>query len=44
MAAFAAAVRARSQPVVSGGDGLRALALAHEILARMADHNSPKPL
>jgi predicted dehydrogenase len=38
MAAFVVAVRDRSQPVVSGTDGLRALALAHEILARMADH------
>ena len=36
-AAFVAAVRDRSEPVVSGADGLRALALAHEILARMAD-------
>ena len=44
MAAFVAAVRDRSQPVVSGGDGLRALALAHEILARMADHKPPDPL
>jgi predicted dehydrogenase len=38
LAAFATAVRDRSEPVVSGKDGLRALALAHEILARMADH------
>ena len=37
LAAFVAAVRERSQPLVSGADGLRALALAHEILARMAD-------
>jgi predicted dehydrogenase len=35
--AFAAAVRDRSRPVVSGSDGRRALALAHAILARMAD-------
>jgi predicted dehydrogenase len=35
--AFATAVRNRSQPVVSGSDGRRALALAHAILARMAD-------
>ena len=33
------AVRDRSTPVVSGADGRRALALAHEILARMADQN-----
>ncbi len=38
LAAFVTAVRDRSEPVVSGADGLRALALAHEILARMADH------
>jgi len=37
MAAFVAAVRDRSQPIVSGSDGLRALSLAHVILARMAD-------
>jgi predicted dehydrogenase len=37
MAAFVTAVRDRSDPVVSGADGLRALALAHTILARMAD-------
>jgi len=35
--AFAAAVRDRSSPVVPGKDGRRALALAHAILARMAD-------
>jgi len=35
--AFARAVRDRSQPVVSGTDGRRALALAHEILGRMAE-------
>jgi predicted dehydrogenase len=39
LAAFVAAVRDRSQPVVSGAEGLRALALAHEILARMSDQN-----
>jgi len=38
LAAFAESVRSRSEPMVSGKDGLRALALAHEILARMADH------
>jgi predicted dehydrogenase len=37
MASFVAAVRDRSQPEVSGADGLRALSLAHVILARMAD-------
>ncbi|HVO12108.1 MAG TPA: Gfo/Idh/MocA family oxidoreductase [Vicinamibacteria bacterium] len=35
--AFAAAVRRRSTPVVSGADGRRALALAHAILGRMAE-------
>jgi predicted dehydrogenase len=35
--AFARAVRDRSQPVVTGRDGRRALALAHTILARMAE-------
>ena len=35
--AFARAVRDRSQPVVTGQDGRRALALAHAILARMAE-------
>ena len=39
LAAFVAAVRDRSTPVVSGADGVRALSLAHEILARMADQN-----
>jgi predicted dehydrogenase len=34
---FVAAVRNRSEPVVSGADGRKALALAHEILARMKD-------
>ena len=38
LAAFVAAVRDRSEPVVTGADGMRALALAHEILKRMADH------
>jgi predicted dehydrogenase len=40
LAAFVAAVRDRSAPLVSGADGLRALSLAHVILSRMADHNS----
>ena len=35
--AFVAAVRDRGQPVVPGADGRRALALAHAILARMAE-------
>jgi predicted dehydrogenase len=35
--AFLQAVRQRSQPVVGGRDGRRALALAHAILARMAE-------
>ena len=39
LAAFVAAVHDRSTPVVSGADGLRALSLAHEILARMADQH-----
>ena len=39
LAAFVAAVRDRARPVVSGADGVRALALAHEILARMSDQN-----
>ena len=34
--AFVVAVRDRSAPVVGGGDGRRALALAHAILERMA--------
>jgi predicted dehydrogenase len=33
--AFVAAVRDRKAPVVSGADGRRALALAHEILGKM---------
>ena len=40
---FAAAVRTRSRPVVSGSDGRRALALAHAILARMAEAPLPVP-
>ena len=36
--AFVTAVRERSAPVVSGADGVRALSLAHRILARMSDH------
>lgn len=35
LAAFLVAVKARSQPVVSGADGRRALALALTVLARM---------
>ena len=38
--AFVECSRSRSQPVVSGADGLRALRLAHLILARMADQTS----
>lgn len=38
--AFLEAVRARGTPLVTGADGRRALALAHTILARMADHQS----
>jgi predicted dehydrogenase len=37
IAAFAAAVRERSVPVVDGAAGRRALALAHAILQRMAE-------
>ena len=37
LAAFIGSVQARSEPAVSGDDGLRALALAHTILARMAE-------
>jgi len=36
LAAFVAAVRDRSKPVVSGEDGRRALALAHQVLERMS--------
>jgi predicted dehydrogenase len=35
--AFLEAVRQRSEPVVSGKDGRRALALAHQILSRMSE-------
>jgi predicted dehydrogenase len=35
--AFVTAVKDRSQPVVSGTDGRKALALAHEIIAKMAE-------
>ena len=35
LAAFVKAARERSAPVVSGADGRRALALAHEILSKM---------
>jgi predicted dehydrogenase len=35
--AFVGAIRERSRPVVGGGDGRRALALAQAILARMAE-------
>jgi len=35
LAAFVDAVRERSEPAVTGADGLRALGLAHTILARM---------
>ena len=37
LTAFVGSVQARSEPAVSGDDGLRALALAHTILARMAE-------
>src|SRR5262249_34223788 len=37
LAAFVDAVRDRSTPAVTGSDGLRALALAHAILGRMAE-------
>jgi predicted dehydrogenase len=37
LAAFVAAVQARSVPAVTGADGLRALSLAHTILARMSE-------
>jgi predicted dehydrogenase len=37
LAAFVGSVQSRSEPAVSGEDGLRALALAHTILARMAE-------
>jgi predicted dehydrogenase len=38
LAAFVSSVRTRSAPLVGGGDGRRALALAHTILGRMAEH------
>jgi predicted dehydrogenase len=38
LAAFVSSVSSRSAPVVSGGDGRRALALAHTILGRMGEH------
>jgi predicted dehydrogenase len=38
LAAFVSSVRTRSAPLVTGGDGRRALALAHTILGRMAEH------
>jgi len=37
LAAFVAAVRERTAPVVTGADGLRALTLAHTVLARMTE-------
>ncbi len=37
LAAFVASVRDRTEPAVTGTDGLRALELAHTILARMAE-------
>ena len=37
LAAFVAAVQGRTPPAVTGADGLRALALAHTILARMTE-------
>jgi predicted dehydrogenase len=41
LAAFLAAVRDRSTPLVSGADGRRALALAQTIVARMAEPGVP---
>ncbi|HVR71422.1 MAG TPA: Gfo/Idh/MocA family oxidoreductase [Vicinamibacteria bacterium] len=38
LSAFVSCVRSRSVPQVTGLDGRRALALAHTILARMAEH------
>jgi predicted dehydrogenase len=38
LASFVSSVRTRSVPLVGGGDGRRALALAHTILGRMAEH------
>jgi predicted dehydrogenase len=40
LAAFVSSVRTRSGPLVSGADGRRALALAHTILARMAEQTA----
>ena len=37
LAAFVTAVRDRSEPVVGGNDGLRALSLAHAVLSRMTE-------
>ena len=37
LAAFVAAVRDRAAPMVTGADGLRALTLAHTVLARMTE-------
>ena len=37
LAAFVECARSRCEPVVSGADGLRALRLAHSILARIAE-------
>jgi predicted dehydrogenase len=37
LAAFVECARSRSEPAVSGADGLRALRLAHTILARIAE-------
>jgi predicted dehydrogenase len=37
LAAFVAAVRDRTAPAVTGADGLRALTLAHTVLARMTE-------
>jgi predicted dehydrogenase len=37
LAAFVAAVRERTAPAVTGADGLRVLALAHTVLARMTE-------
>jgi len=43
LVSFARAVRDRSEPVVSGSDGRRALALALLILDRMAEEGVPPP-
>ena len=39
LAAFVECAASRSEPVVSGADGLRALRLAHTVLARMAEQH-----